>query len=180
MPTTALIFEVDRLAVANRKTDLWLRQIHPQLNKYRVNGVVPRTAYRVPRTVLFNSRAKNTCACYIWSVSRGGNIKVVMGDWWGVGKVGFWVFFLILLIFCKLGFYMYILCSTEYVQWSGRQAIHESELCWLELWTLFPLWSPPYMVMVWICVLWLGAVQRTDAVTSALPDKGMRGYLSTC
>jgi hypothetical protein len=75
--------------------------------------------------------------------------------------------------FASWVFCMYISCSTEYVQWSGSQAVHESELCWLELWTLFPLWSPPYMVMVWNCVLWLGAVQRTDAVTSALPDKEM-------
>jgi hypothetical protein len=31
----------------------------------------------------------------------------------------------------------------------------------------------PYMVVSWICVLWLGAVRHTYTVKSALLDKGM-------
>jgi hypothetical protein len=58
--------------------------------------------------------------------------------------------------------------------YSGRWAEQCTSLDSLtELSTLSSPKLCPYMAAPCICVLWLGAVRRTCAVTSAWPDKGM-------
>jgi hypothetical protein len=89
-----------------------------------------------------------------------------------------WVYFI-----GFLGFSSWILSHIQLYEmerlYSGRGAEQCTSLDSLtELSTLSSPKLCPYMAASWICVLWLGAVRPTCAVTSAWPDKGIENYLN--
>jgi hypothetical protein len=104
------------------------------------------------------------------------NVRVCSCNEWLVKRRESWTFsvhFIGFVISLQLVVLRIYLCSMERCTVVVEPSSARVWTRWQSWWTLFLPHSLPYMVMSWICVLWLVAVRRTYAATSASRDKGM-------